>query len=117
MRRHFEGAQLEQAAPAGSAVGRIELVDAELGAMRVAGDVDQHVAEDAVDQPGRRPTLALQRLEGDFQLVGGVVAAFVDARVLAGRADEEAGKEIGERRMVVPVAEQALQKVRAAEQR
>ena len=54
VRRHLEGAQLEQAEAAGGAVGRVQLVDAELGAVRVAGDVDQQVAEQAVDQPGRR---------------------------------------------------------------
>ena len=53
VRRHFEGAQLEQAEPAGRAVRRVELVDAELGAVGVAGDVGQQVAEDAVNQPGR----------------------------------------------------------------
>ena len=39
------------------AVGRIQLVDAELGAMRVAGHVDQQVAEHAIHQP-RRPGFA-----------------------------------------------------------
>ena len=34
-------------------VGRIQLVDAELGPVRVAGHVDQQVAEHAIDQPGR----------------------------------------------------------------
>ena len=53
VRRHFEGAHLEQAEPAGVAVGREHLVDAELGAMRVAGGVDEQVAEQAVDDPGR----------------------------------------------------------------
>ena len=36
VRRHLERAQLQQAEPAGRAVGRIQLVDAELGAVRVA---------------------------------------------------------------------------------
>ena len=43
--------------------GRIELVDADLGAVRVAGDVDQQVAEHAVDEPGRdRAALAIADL-------------------------------------------------------
>ena len=54
MRRHLEGAHLEQAEAAGRAVGRIELVDAELGAMGVAGDVDEQIAQQPVDQPRRR---------------------------------------------------------------
>ena len=54
VRRHLEGAHLEQPEAAGVAVGREHLVDAELGAMRVAGGVDQQVAEQAVDEPRRR---------------------------------------------------------------
>ena len=54
VRRHLEGADLDQAEPAGRAVGRVELVDAELGAVGVAGDVDQQVAEQPVDQPRLR---------------------------------------------------------------
>ena len=36
VRRHLKGAHLQQPEAAGRAVGRIELVDAELGAVRVA---------------------------------------------------------------------------------
>ena len=39
------------------AVRAVELVDADLGAVGVAGDVDQQVAEDAIDEPGRRRPL------------------------------------------------------------
>ena len=45
--------KFQQTQPSGRAVRRIEFVDAELGAMRVAGDIDQQVAEDAVHQPRR----------------------------------------------------------------
>ena len=79
MRRHLEGAQLEKTAPAGGAVGREQLVDAELGAMRIAGRVDQDVAEDAIDQPGRRLPAGFDLAEGDLQLVQGVVARLVAA--------------------------------------
>ena len=58
VRRHLEGAQLHQPQPAAAAVGGVELVDAELGAVRVAGDVDQQIAEDAVHQPRRRAACA-----------------------------------------------------------
>ena len=61
VRRHLERAQLEQPLPPAGAVGAEELVDAQLGAVGVAGDVDQQVAEDAIDQPRRRrrpPALA-----------------------------------------------------------
>ncbi len=104
VRRHLEGAQLEEPAPAGSAVRREELVDAELGAVRVARGVDQDVAKDAVDQPGRRRLTGLDLAEGDLELVQRIVARLVDARMLAGRANEQAGEEVGKRRMVEPVA-------------
>jgi hypothetical protein len=53
VRRHLEAAELDQAQPAGRAVGREQLVDADFGAVGVAGDVDQQVAEQPVDQPGQ----------------------------------------------------------------
>ena len=91
-------------------VGRIELVDAELGAVGVAGDVDEQVAEQAVDEPRRRRRFAGAGscAEGDLELVEAVVARLVHARRLAGRAEEEAGEEIRERRVVVPVARRRL---------
>jgi len=52
VRRHFEGAHLDQAEPAAAGIGRVELVDAELGPMGVAAGVDEQVAEEAIHQPG-----------------------------------------------------------------
>ena len=54
VRRHLEGAELDQAEPAHRPLRRVQLVDADLGPVRIAGDVDQQVAEQPVDQPGRR---------------------------------------------------------------
>src|SRR5436190_2613410 len=100
VRRHLEGAHLEESQPPSGAVGGIQLVDAELGAVRVAAHVDQQVAEDAVDEPRRALSLrlALELAEGDLDLVDRVVARLVDARRLAGRADEHAGEKERERR-------------------
>ena len=101
------------------AVGRIELVDADLGAMGVAGDVDQQIAEQPVDQPQRRrfrPAAADLR-ERDFEFVELVVARLVEARRLAGRADEQAREQIGQRRMALPVEHQALQQIGPAQER
>ncbi len=53
--------------------------------------------------------------ERDFQLVEAVVARLVHARRLAGRAEEHAGEQVRQRRMVVPVAEQAAQQVGPAQ--
>ncbi len=117
VRRHLEGAQLQQAAPAGRRIRREQLVDAELGAMGVARGVDQQVAEHAVDQPGRRLPARCDLAEGDLQLVQRVVAGLVDAGMLAGRADEQAREEIRQRGMIEPVAEQALEQIGPAQDR
>jgi hypothetical protein len=54
-------------------------------------------------------------LEGDFQFVEAFVARLVDARRLAGRADEHAGEQVGQRRVVLPVGDQAHQQVGPAQ--
>ena len=53
MRRHLERAELDEAEAARRPVGRIQLVDADLGAVRVAGHVDQEIAEQPIDEPRR----------------------------------------------------------------
>jgi len=127
MRRHLEAAQLEQAQPARRTVGRIELVDAEFGAVRVARHVDEDVAQCAIDEPGRHRLLALaQRRESveltlqlakrDLELVELIVAGLVDARRLARRTDEEPGEQIRQRRMVVPIADEACEQIGAAQE-
>lgn len=98
--RHLETAELDEAEPSCRAVGREQLVDADLGAVGVAGDVGQKIAEQAVDEPGQRllATAGGSDLRhGDLQLVEAVVTSLVDTRRLAGRADEHAGEEVGER--------------------
>jgi hypothetical protein len=104
--------------PAGGAVGRIELVDADFGAVRVAGDIDQDVPEQAVDQPQRRLDTRRRHMgQRDLEFVEPVMAGLVDARRLAGRPDEHAGEQIGQRRMPLPVQHQALQQIGTAQER
>ena len=55
--------------------------------------------------------------ERDLELVEAVVARLVDARRLAGRADEQAGEQVGQRRMALPVEHEALQQVGPAQER
>ncbi len=88
VRRHLETAEFDQAQPAGGRVGREQLVDAELGAMRVAGQVDQQVAQHAVDNPRLSGFFARQLRQRRLQLVDRLVPAFVGTRGLAGRADK-----------------------------
>ena len=52
----------------------------------------------------------------DLQLVEPVVPRLVDARRLAGRADEQAGEQVGERRVPLPVQDQAVQQVGPAQE-
>ncbi len=94
MRRHSEGSQLDQPEPASHMVGRVEFVDAELGAMRVPRDVDQQVTEHAIHEPGRvlRPIANLAH--GDLEFVDGITPSFIHSRRLAGGPNEPARKQI-----------------------
>jgi hypothetical protein len=97
----------------------IQLVDADFGAVGVAGDVDQQVAQQPVDQPGqgRSPCPGAGSAQRDFQFVERVMPRLVDARRLAGRADEQAGKQVGQARMPLPVQDQAAQQIGPAQER
>src|SRR5450631_4532196 len=53
MRSHFKGTQFEQAKAQPETLRRIELVDAELGAMRVSSNVDEQVAKQSIDHARR----------------------------------------------------------------
>ena len=118
MRRHLERAQLDEPQAAGGAVGAVELVDADLGPVRVAGDVDQQVAENA-DRPARAGVGRSPRdlAECQLQLVDAVLPGLVETRRLAGRPHEHPGEQVGERRMVDEVAEQAAQHVGPPQER
>jgi len=121
--RHLEAAELEQTEPAPERIGAVELVDAELGPVGVAGDVGEQVAERAVDHPG--PVLGVIVIlvgeagdlgKGDLELVQVFWPALVHPRRLAGRADEPPGEQVGQRRVVLPEGQHADQQVRAPEQ-
>ena len=86
--------------------------------MRVAGHVDEQMAEQAIDEPWRHAAVAgLGDLrKRDLHLIERLVARFIDARRLARRPDEQSGEEIGERGVVLPVGDDARQHVRAAQE-
>ena len=108
VRRHLEAAQLQQPQAATLGVRAEQLVDAELGAMGVAGDVGEQVPQQPVDVPGAYVVPEPRQLgEGDLQLVERLGAALVHPRRLARRADEAPGEQIGQRRVVLPVRQQA----------
>ena len=111
VRRHLERPQLDEALPAAAAVRIVELVDAELGSMRVACDVNQQVAEDAIDQPWRSAVPFAESRKRDLQLVNRIVARLVHAWMLTRRAEEQPGEQVRHRRMVVPVAHQTAEQV------
>src|SRR4051812_14307057 len=108
MRRHLKAAELDKTEPAGGAVGRVKLIDAKLGTVRVAGEVSQEMAKNAINQPWRTIAAVFGKLtKGDFHLVNAVVARLVDARRLACRPEKEAGEQVRQRRMVVPIGHEA----------
>ena len=118
--RHLEAAEFDEAQPAGRPIGRVELVDADLAAVRVARDVDEQVAEQPIDQPGQR-RLALSRRghlpKRDLELIERVVPCFVDARRLRRRADEQPREQIAQRGMMLPVQHQRFEQIGAPQER
>ncbi|CKR88763.1 Uncharacterised protein [Mycobacterium tuberculosis] len=84
VRRHLEPAELQQAEPAPGAVGAVELVDAEFGAMGVAGDVGEQVPQRAVGHPRLGPAAPGRRRqpedlgERDLEFVERLGAALVN---------------------------------------
>ena len=90
--------------------------------MGVAGQVHQQVAQQPIDHPGfvagvhgRQDLIHL--LKGNRQFIQVVVAGLVDPWRLAGGANKGAGKQVGQCRVVLPVGDQTLEQVRAAQQR
>ncbi len=86
VRRHLEAAKLDEAEATRRSVGREQLVDADLGTVRIAGHVDEQVAEQPVDEPGGRGLAVARRRDlrqRDLQFVERVVARLVDAGRLA----------------------------------
>ena len=60
---HAQGTEFDQALHAATRQVRVpQLFDIEFRAMRVAGHVDQQVAEDPIDEPGRWHSVALCNL-------------------------------------------------------
>ena len=115
MRWHLEAAQFKQTQSTPFTVGAEEFVHTELGAMGIAGDVHQQVAQQTVHQP-RRWILAeaLQFAEGDLELVQTLAPSLVYSRRLTGGTDETPGKQIRQRRVVLPKGEHAAQQVRTS---
>ena len=62
-------------------------------------------------------SLAGKLTKGDLQLIQGIHARLVYARRLARRADIHAGKQIRQRRMVLPERHHAAQQIRTAQER
>ena len=66
---------------------------------------------------GATSCFGLDLRERDLQFAQAVLPSLVDARMLAGRADEQAAEQVGQARMVVPEAEQRFQQIGAAQER
>ena len=109
VRRHFKGTQLHQAQPGRSGVGGKKFVDANLGAVGVAGQIGKEIPENPVHGPGADHfggSGFRDLIERDLQFIQRIRTGLIHARMLAGGADEESGKKIRERRMVLPETDQ-----------
>ena len=62
-------------------------------------------------------SLAGRLTKCDLELIQGVQSRLVDARILARRADIHSGKQVRQRRMVLPERHHAAQQIRPAQQR
>lgn len=95
-----------------------QFIDADFSAVCVAGDVDQQIAEQSIDEPWSDPAGAWFRdlFEGGFKFIEGVASALVNSRSLTGRPDEQAGEQPGEGRVVIPEADEAAEQVRASQE-
>src|SRR5262249_15871426 len=63
--RHLDRTEFDKAEAAGGAFRREQLVDADFGAVSIAGDIDQEIAKQPVDQPWQgSPHLSLPHLRG-----------------------------------------------------
>ncbi len=61
-------------------------------------------------------TLFRDLVECNFQLIDGIRACLIHARMLARRSDKHPGEQVGERRMVLPITNQASQQIGAAQE-
>ena len=116
--RHLESPHLEKAATPRRKIRRVELVDAELRAVRVAGDVNEQMTQRAIDKPRRRRSVGRREArEGDLDLVQAVVPPFVNPRRLARRAEKQPREEVRQRWVIVPVRDEASQQVGTTKKR
>ena len=142
VRWHLETAELQEPQAAAGRVRAVQLVDAELGTVRVAREVGQQVAQHTVDEPGParevslagdtvvlgplRPVVPGRELrlvrqarelgERDVHLVHRLGASLVEPGSLAGRTDEAAGEQVRQRGVALPVPDQAAEQVGTTEQ-
>ena len=118
VRRHLERAELDETEPAGRrrrasrACRCRSRRDACCRSRRSAdcGTADRRATAAAA-------TTSVDLRERELELVERVVARLVDARRLARRADEHAREQIRQRRMMLPIRDQAAQQVGPAQER
>src|SRR5438128_61424 len=86
--------------------------------MRIAGEIGQQVAQYAVYYPRRDVVSSwLWKLrQRDLHFVKLRVARFVDTRMLRGRADEQARKQVRQRRVILPITNEAAEQVGPAQE-
>ena len=116
MRQRLDGAELDQPAAPGLPFEVPELVEADLAPVGIAGEIDVQVAQRLADHVPVILSL-LQRLEvpvGHLQVVM-VPRGFIRPRRLRGGSHVTPGKEVRERRMLLPVPQDRRHPARIAE--
>ena len=89
--RHLERSKLDEAQTPCRSIWREHFVDADLGPVRVACDVDEQISENAIDQPGGDRACAWHGdlRQCDLHLVERFVTGLSDPGRLARRSDEK----------------------------
>ena len=117
VRRHFERAELDQAQAARGLSGEnsLSMQNSARCVLPVPSTSRLRNTRSTSHGGGVLPGIGL--LERDLQFVASIAATFVDARRLARRADERAGEQVRQRRVIVPVSHQAPQQIGPTEER
>ena len=118
VRHRLERSKLDQALKTGWRIEVPELVDADLGEVRVARAIGQEIAKEPVeDLTVGGPPYGIGPEARDLELVQSRGQGFIDPRCLRARADVLAREEIRKRRMTLPVPKDAAQQIGALEER
>ncbi len=114
VRRHFKRAKFDEPKTSRRTIGRVQLVDADFRAMRVAAHIDKKIAIEPVNEPEWEAghVWARRVRQRDFQLIERFMPRLINARRLTRGTDEQAGEHVRKRWVALPIQDDALQQIR-----